>query len=374
MKAHPNNKQGLAGLNSAATLLFLAWWNPAPCTADIYKYQDEQGRWHFTDQAAPGSGEPVIRTERKSSVLSVNIEKKLQDKYQPETPLEQASLGVVEIQGTIKRGTGFFISADGYILTSKHVVKPASASSPQALQERVAATEKAYRESRTILRGERDRLLEMEELLEKYKKDIEQENVYDLGILRAEYELTKIRHDKYSRQYERLAKECRAKKKEYENAKSAYNVETSLSTLRKDFIVRLKDHTALTAHLISISDNHDLALLKIDSYHTPGLRPAANTTVEQGMKIYVISGLPGKHSVTGSGTVISMNVDYVITDTRVVPGSSGSPLVSASGDVIGINSISLSDTFGSGDFGAAIPIDVAFREFGNYISRQQKPR
>jgi serine protease Do len=61
--------------------------------------------------------------------------------------------------------------------------------------------------------------------------------------------------------------------------------------------------------------------------------------------------------------------DQIVTDAKVLPGSSGGPLITAAGEVVGVNTIRVSEFKGSEGFGVAIPIDVAQEEFGERLQK-----
>ena len=71
--------------------------------------------------------------------------------------------------------------------------------------------------------------------------------------------------------------------------------------------------------------------------------------------------------VITSGIVAGIKDDYVITDATVLPGSSGGPLLTAYGKVIGITSQRVSQTIGGEGLGVAVSIDSAMSEFKDQI-------
>jgi len=66
-------------------------------------------------------------------------------------------------------------------------------------------------------------------------------------------------------------------------------------------------------------------------------------------------------NLTGRGDGPGVYVDMIQTDASINPGNSGGPLVSASGEVVGVNSSIYSPSGGSIGLGFAIPIDRARR-------------
>jgi S1-C subfamily serine protease len=121
-----------------------------PCMAEVYKYQDEHGRWHFTDKPRLGNDAPITKADEKETTTSYkDLAALLQEKYQPETPIDQASLAVVAITSPLAQGSGFFISDDGHIITNKHVVKPGETAEWKELKNKLAEREKHTSKPRT---------------------------------------------------------------------------------------------------------------------------------------------------------------------------------------------------------------------------------
>jgi len=352
--------------------LFLASWLSFPSMSGVYKYQDEQGGWHFTDKPPLGTEVPEARVEEKETTpASIDLAEKLHEKNQPDTPIEQASLAVVAIQSPLANGSGFFISDDGYILTNKHVVKPTDTAQWQALQDKLTETKNAYQQANKVFRSEGARLDEMEETLKDYRREIDKaDDSYAKRVEEAEYKLLMSRYLGHKREYTQAKRAYLSRRKEYENARREFNVQSSFAILRKDFKVILKDGAEITARLISVSGKSDLALLKVDGYHTPFIQPADNEALRQGVRVFAIGSPLGIKDVMTAGVIAGFKDEYVITDATVLPGSSGGPLVTDAGKVAGINSIRVSQVLGGEGFGGAISIDTAFTEFGKYIKRK----
>jgi serine protease Do len=141
----------------------------------------------------------------------------------------------------------------------------------------------------------------------------------------------------------------------------------------RSLTVELADGRQFDATIVSISDDHDLALIKIDA---TGLSPAVignSDTLEVGQTAIAI-GSPlatftetvtrGILSATGrtitvadegTGRPVTMT-DLLQTDAAINPGNSGGPLLDATGAVIGINTAVSADAEG---LGFAIPISAA---------------
>lgn len=362
--------KNITRMNPILLLLFIALSLPFPCVAEVYKYQDEHGRWYFTDKPPLGKETTEVAAEEKeeTTALSKDLATELHEKYHPKTPIEEASLAVVAIESPLVNGSGFFISDDGYILTNKHIVKPTETTGWKELQEKVTETDKAYREANKELRSERARLHEMEETLKDYRKEIDRsDDSYAKRVAEAEYKLLKRRYMEYKSEYAQVKQNYQSRKKQYEKARREFNIQSSYAVLRKDFKVILKDDTEIMARLIAISDNNDLALLKIDRYQTPFILPGDSESLRQGVRIFAIGNPLGIKDVMTTGVVAGLKDEYVITDATILPGSSGGPLVTDDGKVVGITSLRVSQVVGGEGLGVAIVIHSAFTDFSKYI-------
>ncbi|HIU48725.1 MAG TPA: trypsin-like peptidase domain-containing protein [Candidatus Avimonoglobus intestinipullorum] len=124
-----------------------------------------------------------------------------------------------------------------------------------------------------------------------------------------------------------------------------------------------------TATLVGADEKSDLAVLKIDKSGLPAATLGDSETVQVG-ELAVAIGNPLGQELAGTVTagVVSavnrtMTVDnktynLIQTDAAINPGNSGGALVNSRGEVIGINTIKLSDTEVEG-IGFAIAISEA---------------
>lgn len=350
-------------------LLILSLSMTLPTYAEIYKYQDKEGRWHFTDK--PGSGEAVT-DEKKESVRKVqdilDLEVKLLNIFKPNTPVEKATLAVVAIETPLVQGSGFFVTRHGHILTNKHVVRPTETGEWKEIEESLREADKEYRESGRILREERGHLDRLENSLKEYKKSIENaDDGYARRVAESEYRMFMDRYRRHKTNYRNVKKEYTENKRKYEKARSEFNILSSTSILSKNFKIILKDDEKYNARLISVSKDHDLALLKIDHHKTPYIKPGNFNSLRHGMKVYAVGSPLGMKDVITSGIVAGIKGENVITDATILPGSSGGPLLTGDGKVIGVNSLRVSQVIGGEGLGVAISIESAFSEFEDLI-------
>jgi serine protease Do len=356
-------------------IIFLSSLHTFPVVAEIYKYQDEHGKWIFTDKPDSDGKAPDIKARKKETTPeTTDLAVELLEEFKPDTAIQQASLAVVSIENPLVNGSGFFISEDGFILTNKHIVKPTETSEWQELQEKFNEANKAYRESDEVLRRERGRLHEMEKSLKEYRKAIDRyKRSYSESIAEveaeAEYDMYMRRYHEQERDYRRVKKEYLEDKRKYEIIRSEINILSSSSILSKSYKITLKNGKELKARLVSVSDTSDLALLKTDRYKTPYILLGDNEPVRRGIKVFAIGSPLGMKDVITSGIVAGFKDEYVITDAKLLPGSSGGPLLTENGKAIGINSMKISEIIGGEGYGVAIAIDTALSEYGKYLDK-----
>lgn len=113
------------------------------------------------------------------------------------------------------------------------------------------------------------------------------------------------------------------------------------------------------AKLIGIDEEQDIAVLWVDGVSFPAIPVGKTADVGIGDDVYAI-GAPKSMAYTLTKGVVSAKdrpvgrYNYTQTDAAVNEGNSGGPLLTDSGEVIGVNTLKLSDTEG---IGFAIPIE-----------------
>ena len=148
-------------------------------------------------------------------------------------------------------------------------------------------------------------------------------------------------------------------------------VEDAISSTSAQVTVTLSNQEEYTAKIIGTDSVTDLALLKIEA---TGLTPATfgkSSDLQVG-ELAVAIGNPLGQEFAGSVTVgyisalnRSITTDgrtyqLIQTDAAINPGNSGGALVNAKGEVIGINTVKVTDTTVEG-LGFAIPSDDALK-------------
>jgi S1-C subfamily serine protease len=133
--------------------------------------------------------------------------------------------------------------------------------------------------------------------------------------------------------------------------------------------VTMHNRKKFRATVVGTDPPHDLAVIKIDA---PSLTPAVlgdSRNLQVGQKVYAIGNPFGLAGTMTRGIVSSIRpvkepngatIDEAIqTDAAINPGNSGGPLMNGHGEVIGINTMILSNVGQNAGIGFAIPINTA---------------
>jgi serine protease Do len=138
--------------------------------------------------------------------------------------------------------------------------------------------------------------------------------------------------------------------------------------------VTLPDNREFEARLVGIDDVRDIALLKIAGKDLP-VAPLGTSNdlmigewsiaignpfgfmLQDAQPTVTVGVISALHRDIKSGTGAGVYSDMIQTDAAINPGNSGGPLVSAAGEVVGINTFIFSHSGGSEGIGFARPID-----------------
>ena len=120
------------------------------------------------------------------------------------------------------------------------------------------------------------------------------------------------------------------------------------------------------AKLVGLDLETDVALLKLDETGLPALKLADSDSVDQGQIVLAFGSPLGLDNTVTMGVVSSAArqfrqddpMIYIQTDAPINPGNSGGPLVDTDGNVIGINTLILSQGGGSEGLGFAVPSNI----------------
>ena len=125
-------------------------------------------------------------------------------------------------------------------------------------------------------------------------------------------------------------------------------------------------HGPVSAKLVGVDQQSDLAVLKIDAKDLPALELADSDQLKQGQVVFAFGSPQGLENSVTMGVVSATArqvsdenpTTYIQTDAPINPGNSGGPLVDVDGRVVGIDTFILSESGGSEGLGFAIPSNV----------------
>ena len=134
-----------------------------------------------------------------------------------------------------------------------------------------------------------------------------------------------------------------------------------------EITVTLVDRREFSATLIGEDEASDIALLKVEANNLPTLKIGKTKDLKIGEWVMAIgSPLSFEHSVTkgiisakGRSLGAQQYIPYIQTDVPINRGNSGGPLINMQAEVIGINTLILSNTGGYMGLSFSIPIDIA---------------
>ena len=136
-----------------------------------------------------------------------------------------------------------------------------------------------------------------------------------------------------------------------------------------DILVTLIDGRQVTANVIGMDPETDLALLQIQVNSLPSIPIGDSDNLNVGDVVLAIGNPYDLGQTVTQGIVsakgrkrrgVSTVEDFIQTDADINPGNSGGALINASGELVGINTEIISNTGGSQGIGLAIPIKLVF--------------
>jgi serine protease Do len=164
--------------------------------------------------------------------------------------------------------------------------------------------------------------------------------------------------------------------------KGAQRVQVVLSSSNSDDFADavLSAKTSLVpARIIGVTNEIDLALLKVDVAGLRALKLASYRNLRQGESVFAFGSPEGLRNTVTHGIIsaVARQTDpdstmvYIQTDAPINPGNSGGPLVNVDGEVVGVDTFILSQSGGNEGLGFAIPcsvVNIAYqqlRKFGH---------
>lgn len=128
--------------------------------------------------------------------------------------------------------------------------------------------------------------------------------------------------------------------------------------------VLLADERQFFAEIVATDEEVDLALLRINANDLPAAHIGDSTQLRVGELVLTLGHPWGQRNAASFGVVSHLGnahtrgkrglIPIIQTDARLAPGNSGGPLLNATGEVVGINTMIV-----GGDQGVAIPSAVA---------------
>jgi S1-C subfamily serine protease len=325
----PRNRGGKTWILWAAAAAAIAI---AVSAVFLLSGKEKIGKVPTVTTATSGSPSDSNNTQSHGSIKS-----RLQAGFPPKNRIEEARNATVFIEtGWNTSGSGFFVDGNGHIVTNAHVVKV-----------------------------DKDDLDEAARIRDQMKAAIDAELLYLSQVReRPEYsENPGIREAVAERE-----KQVEAQKVKY--VKLEEMIDKAASGSPSALKVVLIDGTELPVLSIRVSDKYDLALLTVGGNDTPSISRSDTAKLAQSQKLFTVGNPQGlKFAVTSgifSGWQTISGVKVLQTDASINPGNSGGPLLSENGEVVGINTAILSSSQG---IGFALPIDLVFSEFVDYLKK-----
>ena len=357
-------------------LTFILVSVPPPALGQILRYQDADGLWHFTDRPdgdalpIPGTGPASVRARDLAAQLA-----------QGQGGESDPDVAVVLIRTALAEGAGFFCTSDGYILTTRHVVRPVGSDPWRKGQAMVDQAQDGLADLEGKLREWRSRLARM--AVPESPADAgegppqgqadQADGVEPGASVQAEGGVSRTAVAGRVAELERLVRDARRRA---HSERFAHDIKDASTTLATSVEVVLADHTRVRARVVTVSRGQDLALLKLDGYRTPYLTLGPEVRLATGQSVFAYGYPDDDAQGATSGLVVEVSPQELVTSVQLIPGHSGGPLLDASGLVVGVNAVKRV----SGDQGVhaqgqgiAVPIAQALREFPQLRSGGARP-
>jgi S1-C subfamily serine protease len=342
--------------------------------AKIYRLKDQNGNYYYKDIPEEGDSDevPAQRKAQTNSAGLKDLAAELFARFNPSSAVEKASIGTVTVKTSMGTGSGFFITSNGHIITNKHVLR----GDEKRMAEADANIKKIDAEAEKFKKqfvAEGERLARREKMLEDYRNQIEK--LTHLPLKASESEKYRMSYEEYLMWKENFTSRKQdffSKLESYSEKKNDSSYNATVGALASHFTIIIKDGREFNVYLVAESRDTDLALLKLDGYKTPFVKPALRYQTRQGQEVYAIGSPTGLRDSVSSGIISGYERGYIKTNAHVYPGNSGGPLIMTGGEVIGVNTLKMLTRQFEG-LGFAIPIETAVSEFEN-ILRGHLPR
>ncbi|MBT0961442.1 trypsin-like peptidase domain-containing protein [Denitromonas iodatirespirans] len=289
---------------------------------------------------APVQAAQVATPSATSSEPKEGLAGKLGKSHPPGNPIEAARNATVFIQtpwGNL--GSGFIMSADCLVVTNRHVLHFDSAGALRAAQQSPAIAMEFRRRQAELQQ-------DLKDLLEKYREETRRSGKGSGAALTLKLKIDAVQEDLRT-----LPESVR----EHINAEIS---KTELYARTATYKVSLVDGTTFDVNQIRYVEERDLATFRLPASHCPYIKRGRSEQLRQGERLYTVGSPSGlTYTVTAgifSGYRQEGDRRYLQTDAPINPGNSGGPLITESGDVVGVNTAILMGTQG---IGFAIPVE-----------------
>jgi serine protease Do len=152
--------------------------------------------------------------------------------------------------------------------------------------------------------------------------------------------------------------------------KGAHSVKVQLNIRTEDEARNQGDTTMnrpLAGSIVGIDRETDLAVIKIDKKNLPFLTFGNSDELKQGQIVLALGNPLGLDNSVSMGVISAVSrqlksdspMVYIQTDAPINPGNSGGPLLDTNGNVVGLNTLILTQSGGSEGIGFAIPSNIA---------------
>jgi serine protease Do len=143
----------------------------------------------------------------------------------------------------------------------------------------------------------------------------------------------------------------------------------------EDIKVKLHDGRELKAVRVGTDQETDLAVIKVEASGLPFAKLGDSEKLEQGEWVIALGSPFGLQQTMTAGIVSATGRDlrqgtydnYIQTDASINPGNSGGPLVNLQGEVVGINTMIISQTGTSSGIGFAVPSNLASKIYTQLV-------
>ena len=292
-----------------------------------------------TDSTYPAPSELPAAYVKPTHALQ-GLEAQLAKAFPARNAIESARNATVLIKTSWGTGSGFIIDAKCHVITNRHVVETDGSRAVNSIIDGP--------ELRARLNGAKERL---------------QANIIEQMQLRHALE----GQPGTNRQVLEIDERIEAMQQELADlpGQVGRGIRDKVAATAADgFTVTLVDGTEFNSLHADFADSRDLAILQLPAQHCPHLERGDTASLTQGQRLYTIGSPAGlEYSVTSgifSGSRGEGKQRLLQTDAAINPGNSGGPLVTESGAVVGINTLTLSGTQG---IGFAIPIEAVYQDF-----------